>query len=400
MEIKDTSKSKSKDPQGRKWLITENYQNRTPPSIEELTTQIGYNSFIYSCFAFEKGKEGTIHVHIYIYFKTPRRFSTLKTAFPKAHLDRVEGTHEEVRDYIRKSGKWEGTDKSETSIPGTFSELGTFPTSSESQSTSKQQKLYDDIMSGKTTAEIVKDDPSYLTRVGKINEAREELLYAPFKSKYRDVKVIYIYGATNTGKTRGIFDKYPPEDICRITKYKSNSLFDGYQGHSVLVFEEYRSQIKIAEMLNYLDVYPISLPARYFDRHACYSSVFITSNIPLELQYPDIQFNEPETWLAFLRRISHVRHYNKDGSIEDYAVSLDRNGEIHFDVLLSPGVSDAPNAWNRNNLATTPDMEDMDTTDEDIFTAYTFFDYAKENGIDLNYTTPEIIEEGGGRENE
>ena len=41
--------------------------------------------------------------------------------------------------------------------------------------------------------------------------------------------------------------------------------FDGYRSteHSVLVFEEFRSSLRIQDMLNYLDGYPCELKARY-----------------------------------------------------------------------------------------------------------------------------------------
>lgn len=55
----------------------------------------------------------------------------------------------------------------------------------------------------------------------------------------------------------------------------------------MLVFEEFHSEIPISAMLNYLDIYPLMLPARYHDRIACYTEVYITSNIPLEDQYRD-----------------------------------------------------------------------------------------------------------------
>ena len=56
------------------------------------------------------------------------------------------------------------------------------------------------------------------------------------------------------------------------------------------------------------------LPARYYDRVACYNKVYITSNIPLEIQYSDIQISKPETWSAFKRRINYVEEYSDDGS--------------------------------------------------------------------------------------
>lgn len=67
-------------------------------------------------------------------------------------------------------------------------------------------------------------------------------------------------------------------------------------------------------MLNYLDIYPLQLPARYHDRVVCYTTIYITSNIPLEKQYVDIQRYQPETWRAFLRRIHNVIEFMSDGT--------------------------------------------------------------------------------------
>lgn len=129
----------------------------------------------------------------------------------------------------------------------------------------------------------------------------------------------YFYGDTGTGKTRGIFERHNPEDVCRVTDYgrKTGLRFDAYHGQDVLVFEEFHSQVPIDAMLNYLDVYPLMLPARYNDRVACYTTVYITSNLPLEQQYTDVQRYKPETWKAFLRRISEVKEYRKSDFIQE-----------------------------------------------------------------------------------
>lgn len=80
------------------------------------------------------------------------------------------------------------------------------------------------------------------------------------------------------------------------------------------MLEEFHSQIPIAAMLNYLDIYPLTLPARYTDRVACYTTVYITSNVPLSEQYMDIQRYQLETWRAFLRRVQNIIEYLPDGS--------------------------------------------------------------------------------------
>lgn len=79
-------------------------------------------------------------------------------------------------------------------------------------------------------------------------------------------------------------------------------------------------------IVRYLDIYPLTLPARYTDRTACYTKVFITSNIPLEEQYRDIQRVQMETWRAFLRRITNVVEFLPDGT-----TVMRKKGELPYD---------------------------------------------------------------------
>ena len=48
--------------------------------------------------------------------------------FPEAHIEAAHGSVQSNIDYIRKSGKWADTEKSETCVEGTFEEWGTIPT--------------------------------------------------------------------------------------------------------------------------------------------------------------------------------------------------------------------------------------------------------------------------------
>ena len=272
----------------------------------------------YFCMADEVSSTGTYHTHVYIVSHSPMRFSTFKRRFPTAHIEAAHGTSKENRDYIRKEGKWAETAKAETSVAGTFVEFGELPSEAE-ENAPKMFQLLQDVADGFTTPEIIRNNPAFAFKGRDIDALRETLTAERFKTENRDVKTHYLYGDTGTGKTRGIFERHKAEDICRITDYgRRNGLrFDAYHGQGVLVFEEFHSQVPINVMLNYLDVYPIMLPARYNDRVACYTTVYITSNMPLEQQYTDIQRNKPETWRAFLRRISEVKEYRKDGYIQE-----------------------------------------------------------------------------------
>ena len=82
--------------------------------------------------------------------------------------------------------------------------------------------------------------------------------------------------------------------------------------------------MKLSEMLNYLDIYPVDLPSRYNNKVACYRKVYIISNWKLEQQYSYEQINDRESYLAFLRRVHKVIIYKDDGkkvqynSVEEY----------------------------------------------------------------------------------
>lgn len=139
----------------------------------------------------------------------------------------------------------------------------------------------------------------------KIDKARQTILEAKYRKSFRELQVTYIHGETGTGKTRGVMEEYGYENVFRVTDYEHP--FDNYMQQPVIVFEEFRSSLKCQDMLNYLDGYPLELPCRYQNKRACYTKVFIISNIPIWEQYPTIQRDFPETWRAFMRRIHDTR---------------------------------------------------------------------------------------------
>lgn len=317
----------STDTQGRKWIITINNPEDHNLPEEKLIETIRQLPFSYSCLCYEKGSEGTRHVHIYIYSPAPIRFSRIKNLLPCAHIDRARGKHQEIRDYISKSGKWEGTEKEETNISESFQEFGTLPEDRPEKEDLKL-KLLEMIKCGMTNAEIIEEEPRLIYQIRKIDEIRQTLVEAEYATKDREIVVVYVTGPSGAGKTRAIHEEFGAQNICRITSYRNGTVhFDNYRGQDVLVFEEFSGQIPITEMLNYLDRYPLKLPARYMDRQACYTKVFITSNLELSELYKHEQQKHPETWKAFLRRISKIKKYTKNGDVIESSPS-ERNKSV------------------------------------------------------------------------
>jgi hypothetical protein len=173
------------------------------------------------------------------------------------------------------------------------------------------------IQDGASNAEILKSFPDSLNSLRNVDYARQTLKEEEMRNQWRNLETTYIYGATGLGKTRFVMDKYGYEKVYRVTNYKHP--FDSYRPeHEVLVFDEFDSQIKIQDMNNYLDGYPLNLPARYGDKQACYTKVYIISNLELIKLYDGENKPQPAVWNAFLRRIHKVIHFAKEGLTLEY----------------------------------------------------------------------------------
>lgn len=165
-----------------------------------------------------------------------------------------------------------------------------------------------DIARGKSS-----ENRAYVLKDGEKFNKQSDGSYS-YKDTWRELEVTYIFGKTGSGKTRSVMDKYGYSNCYRVTDYKHP--FDTYDGQDVIIFEEFRGGLKHGDMLNYLDGYPLLLPCRYFNRQACYTKVFIITNVPPDAQYTSVDM---ETRKAFFRRIHTVREYDDYGHVSDYA---------------------------------------------------------------------------------
>ncbi len=318
------------DSQSKKYQLTVNNpaeKGMTHEKIFEILRN-NFKTLEYLCMADEQGS--TFHTHVFVCFSSRVRFSTIKKHFPLAHIEAVKGTVSQNVSYIKKDGKWADTDKHETIIEGSFEEFGTRPPDSKGKR-NDMSELYQMIADGMSNAEILAVNQDYILQIEKLDKVRTILLTEHYKNTRRiDLRVIYISGETRTNKTRSILDKHGDANVYRVTDYQHP--FDGYNCQPVIAFDEFRSSLRLKDMLNYLDVYPLELPARYANKYACYNTVYIVSNWLLERQYSELQKDDKESWDAFLERITEVRIHNKDktitvyNSVDDY---LNRNSDFH-----------------------------------------------------------------------
>ena len=305
----------AKDSQVKKVQVTINNPQDHDMSHEVIKKALmGLKSCIYFILCDEVGgEEKTYHTHVYAVFSSPVRFSTLKNRFPTAHIEKAYATHRLNIDYVKKSGKWEKHEKHTTSLPATLEEWGTCPPDAKG-SDERMVELYTYIKEGLSDHEILEHDASFIKELEKIDRVRLTCKVEEYKNVWRSLEVTYIFGKTGLGKSRSVMDKYGYENVFRVTDYVHP--WDTYQCQDVVVLEEFNSSFPMSRLLNYLDGYPLKLEARYSDRYACFTKVYIISNISLEEQYPNIRDEQREVWLAFIRRIDKVIWYkDKDTTI-------------------------------------------------------------------------------------
>lgn len=274
-----------------------------------------YKTLVYICMADEQGS--CYHTHVFVVFASRVRFSMIKRYFNEFHIEKSKGNVSDNVNYVKKSGKWENdASKQEKKIEGTFEEYGTKPPNSKGKR-SDMSELYQMVLDNMTNAEILAQNQDYILQIDKIDKVRTTILAEKYRETVRlDLEVVYISGATGTGKTRGVLEAHGYANVYRVTDYLHP--FDSYSGQPVICFDEFRSSLRIREMLLFCDIYPIELPSRYANKYACYNKVFIVSNWSLEKQFYEIQREDAESWEAFLRRIHKVVVYGKDGSITEY----------------------------------------------------------------------------------
>ena len=307
----------SKNKQSRKYLLTINNPKEHGLTHVEIKKRLLLSNPRYFCMTDEIGENGTYHTHVFSYFHSPIRWSTIKKRFPEAHIDISYGSVKENVEYLKKCGKWADTNKAETNLPDTFEEYGEIP-AERNEDYPEMLEIIDDIEAGKSTSEIVKSHPNLALRTAKINELRETLRTDTYSEKKRKLDVIYVYSAVDVELIDYVYNRHSAKDICRMTNYGKNGVtnFDCYRGQKIIVFDSFNSSIPIEAMNVYLSDYPCELPARYTNRAAAYETVYILSFIPLERQYRAM--SENDVMLKHFRsKVKKIIEFTENGEVKE-----------------------------------------------------------------------------------
>jgi hypothetical protein len=133
--------------------------------------------------------------------------------------------------------------------------------------------------------------------------------------------VYFFYGETGLGKTHAI--RFLEPDFCdRVyVKVHGTRFWDGYEGQEVVLFDDLRpEEYQCQDMLRYLQKFAMSVEVKGSTRPACWTKVYITTNVPIEAWYMGV---DRATREAFLGRIPE-------------------KNRVSFHVKLTTATDDAP----------------------------------------------------------
>jgi len=255
--------------------------------------------------------DGLHHLHMVLEDSNKARFSALKKAYPKAHLEPTKGTKEEAEDYINKRGKFaeSGEQVLYTARHGEIKG---------NQGQRKDLEIIQDyIEQGMTPNEIMRKNITYRKHDRIIKDHFFQSRKDSISAK-RDVTVYWHIGKSGAGKSYEhikLIDKNGEDDVYFVNDYKNG--FDKYNGENVLFMDEFRGQMPYNQLLTLLDGYKSQVSCRYTNVFALWTEVHITSVLPPEKAYQKMveENRNVDTLDQLMRRISYIVFHQKiDGS--------------------------------------------------------------------------------------
>jgi len=288
----------AQDQKNRRWILTLWAKDISQEQIETaLQTYNAYAGQLEQC-----PTTGKLHYHVLVEHANAIRFSTLAKKFPGGHYEIARGTDAALA-YVTKTETAYPAENPARFRKGKF----TFEQKTAAERSRKFADLYAAVKAGNNVDTLVLQYPEAAWHVNKLRTIEQAVLTDKWAKTTREVTVTYIHGVTGSGKTHSVYAKHGFADTYIVDDYKHP--FDNYNGQPVVVFDEFHSDIEFGYLLKLLDKWPVTLNARYNNKWAAYTHVYIISNEPLDAQYPDIRSTKPKTWAALKRRITHIQHF-------------------------------------------------------------------------------------------
>lgn len=238
---------------------------------------------------------GKIHWQSYVELNSPQRVSGLKKIFDDntLHAEKRKGTREQARDYCKKDGA--------------YTEFGKWIKGQGHRS--DLDSIVDEMKAGKKLGDVMLENPkTYCQYRNGLRDIAAEISKKNLPD-WRDVDVTLLSGPTGCGKTRTAMK----EATYRI-QGSQLKWWQDYDGDECICIDEYSNDVKITEMLNFLDGYKLRLDVKGSHTYANWRKVYITTNLKPDELHKDAK---PAHRDALFRRINKVVNFWDDECYEE-----------------------------------------------------------------------------------
>lgn len=228
-------------------------------------------------------QDGYLHWQLCVGFRRSVRLSAVRQCFGPYHAEPTRS--QAASDYV-----W----KDETYVDGTRFELGARPLNR--SSSHDWDKIRD------------------MARVGNMQDVPSDVFircYHQLRSIGKDFSrpiamariVDVFWGKSGTGKSQRAWELGGPNSY---PKDPNTKFWDGYQGESTVIMDEFRGKIDISHLLRWFDRYPVRVEIKGSSVPLRATQIFVTSNLNPRDWYPEL---DPDTLEALLRRIN-ITHFD------------------------------------------------------------------------------------------
>lgn len=302
---------------GRSFTFTWNQNNDAEHDFLGVPTLSDFGEHAtYLVYGHEVGESGNFHLQGYVHFDTSVSFAGVCAAVPGAHVEKAKGNAIQNRVYCTKDNN--------------YVEEGVVP----------QQGRRNDLWDVKEIAKArrglslrsaVEEFPAIVAKYPKFVNTLN-LVYG--RERTTAPIVIYFYGPTGLGKSRSaqVIARHLGR-VFRVPQAKgSGTYFDGYDGHEVMIFDEfYGNRVSWSSLLEITDRYANTLPVHGGAGPANIAEViiFCSNRKPTEL-YKGI---DPS---PFLRRICWLQEFYVPKASAQQAESVRIPRETRANFFVAP----------------------------------------------------------------
>lgn len=238
----------------------------------------------------ERGEStGTEHLQGYIELRKQMRGSLLCKWFPW-YIDKRKGTSDQAFQYSTKD---------ETRIEGPW----VWGERRNQGNRTDIEACYSDIKAGKSKLEIAENHTKIDAKYHKALDRVRRIFEEQSSRTFRHLQVHVYWGLAGTGKTRKAVES--SSDYFILNQSDANTIWwDGYEGQSTLIIDDFTGWIRYRLLLKILDGYQLRLSIKGGFTYARWTTVYITSN------------KDPKEWYVakgmtpeLKRRISSVTRF-------------------------------------------------------------------------------------------